>query len=141
MLGDEFEDLRLDLRGFNAPDGDLVRGGECKGGKGTAMGDTSWEEEPSSSLKWKVGRLWLRRGSAPREVNAPLSCERTEDIVGCKTQNTSIICTDSISISGSISFYLLTPLRSNNTFLCHLICYINEFDLIVERSTIVRSYY
>lgn len=50
ILGDELDDLRLDLSGFNTPVGDLVRGGELRGGKGTAGGgDISWEEEPSSS--------------------------------------------------------------------------------------------
>ena len=51
MLGDELEDFRLDLRGFNTPVGDLVRGGDCRGGKGIAMGAISCDEEPSSSLK------------------------------------------------------------------------------------------
>lgn len=51
MCGDELEDLRLDLSGFNTPLGDLVRGGECRGGKGTAVGGGGGEEEPSSSLK------------------------------------------------------------------------------------------
>lgn len=73
MWGDELHDLRLDLSGFNTPLGDLVRVGECRGGKGTArVGDKSWDEEPSSSSKWKVGLLVeVRRGRAPRETNAP----------------------------------------------------------------------
>lgn len=53
MFGDELEDLRLDLSGFNKGGG-RVRGGECKGevrGKGTAVEDSSFDEEPSSSLK------------------------------------------------------------------------------------------
>ena len=37
MLGDELEDLRLDLSGFKTPLGDLVSGGEWRAGKGTAM--------------------------------------------------------------------------------------------------------
>lgn len=82
MLGDEREDLRLDLSGFNTPDGDLVRGGEWRGGKGTAVG--VGDEEPSSSSKWKVGRLVeVRRGRAPRDANAP-PC--WGNIVGCKNQ-------------------------------------------------------
>lgn len=72
MLGDEREDLRLDLSGFTWV-GDLVREGECKGevrGKGTGR---SFDEEPSSSSKWKVGGFeGVRRGSAPREVKAPV---------------------------------------------------------------------
>lgn len=75
MFGDEMEDLRLDLSGFTTV-GDLVREGECKGevrGKGTAISFISFEEEPSSSSRWKVGGLvGVRLGSAPREVNAPV---------------------------------------------------------------------
>jgi hypothetical protein len=51
MLGDELEDLRLDLSGLNAA-GDLMEEGECKGevrGKGTATGNNSFDEEASSS--------------------------------------------------------------------------------------------
>jgi hypothetical protein len=47
MLGDELEDLRLDLSGFSTPLGDLVRGGEWREGKGTAMGG-EMSKEPSS---------------------------------------------------------------------------------------------
>jgi hypothetical protein len=90
MLGDELEDLRLDLSGFNTDVG-LGREGECKGdvrGKGTAMRDSSVEEEPSSSSKWKVGRFGVRCGRAPRETNGPALCSEW-NIVGAHFQNQS----------------------------------------------------
>ena len=52
IFGDELDDLRLDFSGFNTV-GDLVNEGEFKGevvrGKGTAIGESSAEDEPSSS--------------------------------------------------------------------------------------------
>lgn len=105
MFGDEVEDLRLDLSGFNTPLGDLVSGGEWRG-KETGVGGGG-EEEPSSSLKWKVGLVRLV-GSAPREVNAP---ERTGCIVGM--QNTKrekldhiILCINSYFHIGKDLFLL-----------------------------------
>lgn len=113
MFGDEVEDLRLDLSGFNTPLGDLVSGGEWRG-KETGVGGGG-EEEPSSSLKWKVGLVRLV-GSAPREVNAP---ERTGCIVGMQNTKREI---GSYNImyqfllpyrEGSLPSFLLTPLYVN----------------------------
>jgi hypothetical protein len=126
MLGDELEDLRLDLSGFNTDEG-LGREGECKGdvrGKGTAMGDSSVEEEPSSSSKWKVGRLGVRCGRAPRETNGPALCSEW-NIVGAYFQNQVIICKDSPSISGRsqlpFSLHLAPPYVNLKSILSNVV--------------------